>query len=42
MSTLSTSSLESLHQTLTHEIEDYRQLATLTQQGRAAYLGLFG
>lgn len=36
MSVLPVSGFESLHQTLTIEIEDYRQLAMLTQQERAA------
>lgn len=36
MSVLPPSSLESLQQTLTHEIEDYRQLAALTHQERVA------
>ncbi len=39
MSTLPASNLESLHQTLTGEIEDYRQLAMLTQQERVALQG---
>ncbi|MFN8457149.1 MAG: flagellar protein FlgN [Anaerolineae bacterium] len=36
MSVLSASTLESLYQTLTSEIEDYRQLVVLTHQERAA------
>jgi flagellar biosynthesis/type III secretory pathway chaperone len=36
MSALPASSLESLHQTLIGEIEDYRQLAVLTQQEQVA------